>query len=245
MGHLYIMDSTRADCIKPGFGRFRSREKNEECTPACQTLSPLLCAQHIETGPWHRNSIIPRKISIIPPKVSPTSRGKAPKAPSLWRILRRDWRDRTRYRYDIMIGETQRGGEGDSISRRIRGQEKVKNVGRISKTVRNTSMVLHHLLQVMQDSKVKGKLTRMVIERRGKPKLVMNIELSKDGDPRQGIEEQNVLHFGSQIAKEFTIIRGVRGEINSTDKFSKRMTCKSKPDGEKLERFKSVSIRAC
>ena len=40
-------------------------------------------------------------------------------------------------------------------------------------------------------------------------------------------------------------MRGVGGERNNTDKFSKRMTCKLKPDGEKLERFKSVSIRAC
>ena len=40
--------------------------------------------------------IIPRKISIIPPQVSPTNRGKTPKAPSLWRILKRDWRDWTK-----------------------------------------------------------------------------------------------------------------------------------------------------
>ena len=44
--------------------------------------------------------IIPRKIIIIIiiiikiiKLVSPTSRGKTPKAPLLWRILRKDWRD--------------------------------------------------------------------------------------------------------------------------------------------------------
>ena len=65
--------------------------------------------------------IIPRTMSIIPPLVPPTSRGKTQKAPPLWRILRRNWRDRTRYRYEIVIGGTQQRRKGDSISRRIRG----------------------------------------------------------------------------------------------------------------------------
>ena len=69
-----------------------------------------------------------------------------PKAPLLWRILWRNWRDRTRYRYEIVIRGTQRRGKSDSISRRIRGYEKVKNVERISKTIRNTSRVFHELL---------------------------------------------------------------------------------------------------
>ena len=34
----------------------------------------------------------------------------------------------------------------------------------------------------MKDSKVKGKFTRMVCEGRGKPKLVVNVEVSKNGD---------------------------------------------------------------
>ncbi|MPC98291.1 hypothetical protein E2C01_093655 [Portunus trituberculatus] len=48
----------------------------------------------------------------------------------------------------------------------------------------------------MDDSKVEGYFTRMVSEERGKPKLVVNIEISKDGDLRERIEGQNVLHFG-------------------------------------------------
>ena len=65
--------------------------------------------------------IIPGKISIIPPQVSPASRGKMPKAPMLWRILRRNWSDRTRCIYETVIGGTQRKRKGDSISRRVRG----------------------------------------------------------------------------------------------------------------------------
>ncbi|MPC62968.1 hypothetical protein E2C01_057060 [Portunus trituberculatus] len=34
----------------------------------------------------------------------------------------------------------------------------------------------------MEDSKVEGYFTRMVSEGRGKPKLVVNIEIFKDGD---------------------------------------------------------------
>ena len=40
---------------------------------------------------------------------------------------------------------------GNNISRRIRGKKKIKNIGRISKMVRNTSRVL---LWVMKDGKV-------------------------------------------------------------------------------------------
>ncbi|MPC98892.1 hypothetical protein E2C01_094278 [Portunus trituberculatus] len=80
--------------------------------------------------------IIPRKISIIPPQVPPPGISKMPDAPPLWEILRRDWKDRTRNKNEI----------GDSISRRIRGEEEIKNVGRVSKTVRDTSRVLHQLL---------------------------------------------------------------------------------------------------
>ena len=43
---------------------------------------------------------------------------------------------------------------------------KIENVGRISKTVRNISRVLHQLLKVMKDSKVEGYFTRMVGEGR-------------------------------------------------------------------------------
>ncbi|MPC34340.1 hypothetical protein E2C01_027725 [Portunus trituberculatus] len=82
--------------------------------------------------------IFPGKITIIPPQVLPAGRGKTPEAPSLWGILWRDWRNRTRYRNEIVIGGAQQRGKGDNISRRIRGEEEIKNVGRVSKTVRNT-----------------------------------------------------------------------------------------------------------
>ncbi|MPC27855.1 hypothetical protein E2C01_021042 [Portunus trituberculatus] len=49
----------------------------------------------------------------------------------------------------------------------------------------------------IRDSKVEGKFTRMVSEGRGRPKLVVNIEISKDGDLHERIQGQNVLHFES------------------------------------------------
>ena len=49
-----------------------------------------------------------------------------------------------------------------------------------------------------------------------------------------------MLHFGSSKVKEFTIVRGVRGEINNTDKFGKRVTSKLTPDGGKFGTVKSV-----
>ncbi|MPC69457.1 hypothetical protein E2C01_063682 [Portunus trituberculatus] len=45
-----------------------------------------------------------------------------------------------------------------------------------------------------EEKKKKGLL---VSEGRGKPKLVVNTEISKDGDLCERVEEQNVLHFES------------------------------------------------
>ncbi|MPC50787.1 hypothetical protein E2C01_044621 [Portunus trituberculatus] len=47
--------------------------------------------------------IIPGKISIIPPQVPQAGKGK-----TLWGILWRAWRYRTRYRNEIVIGGAQR-----------------------------------------------------------------------------------------------------------------------------------------
>ncbi len=43
-----------------------------------------------------------------------------------------------------------------------------------------------------------------------------------------------MLHFRSQVLEEFYIIEGVRGEINCTEKNSRRMTVYSKPGGRKF-----------
>ncbi|MPC51015.1 hypothetical protein E2C01_044851 [Portunus trituberculatus] len=51
--------------------------------------------------------LIPGKISIVSPQVLPTGRGKTPEAPLLREILGKDWRNRTRYRNEIVIGGTQ------------------------------------------------------------------------------------------------------------------------------------------
>ncbi|MPC24150.1 hypothetical protein E2C01_017225 [Portunus trituberculatus] len=55
----------------------------------CYTFSTQRWVSDTETV------IIPGKISIIAPQVLPTSRGKMPKVPQPWQILRRDWRNRT------------------------------------------------------------------------------------------------------------------------------------------------------
>ncbi|MPC31626.1 hypothetical protein E2C01_024921 [Portunus trituberculatus] len=44
--------------------------------------------------------IIPGKISIVPPKVPKIGRGETPEAPPLCEILRENWRNRTRCRYE-------------------------------------------------------------------------------------------------------------------------------------------------
>ena len=51
-----------------------------------------------------------------------------------------------------------------------------------------------------------------------------------------------MLQFGSSLVKIFILVRGVRGEVDGTHKF--RLTCESKPDDEKLGRFRSMSMRA-
>ncbi|MPC38134.1 hypothetical protein E2C01_031638 [Portunus trituberculatus] len=58
-------------------------------------------------------------------------RGKTPEAPPLWGILSRDWKNRTRYRDEILIGRAQQKRQGFRISR---GEKEIKNVGRVSKT---------------------------------------------------------------------------------------------------------------
>ena len=55
---------------------------------------------------------------------------------------------------------------------------------------------------------------------RRKPKLVVNIEISKDGDLWKRIQRQNVFHFGSKVVKEFTVVSEVMEEVNSTDVLS-------------------------
>ncbi|MPC38376.1 hypothetical protein E2C01_031882 [Portunus trituberculatus] len=75
--------------------------------------------------------IIPGKISKIPPQVPPTGRGKMPEVPLLLGVLRRDWRNRPRYRNEIVIGGPQQRRYGNGISRMIRGKEEIKNVGRV------------------------------------------------------------------------------------------------------------------
>lgn len=39
---------------------------------------------------------------------SPASRGKMPEAPLLWEILRGDWKNRTKYQYEVVNGGVQR-----------------------------------------------------------------------------------------------------------------------------------------
>ena len=60
----------------------------------------------------------------------------------------------------------------------------------------------------------------MVSEERGKLKPVVNIKIFKDGEIDEGIERQSVLHFRSQRVKESTIVKRVKREVDSTDKFS-------------------------
>ncbi|MPC72584.1 hypothetical protein E2C01_066896 [Portunus trituberculatus] len=54
--------------------------------------------------PPHPSSLLFYIIHLQPSlTVPPTGKGKMPEAPLPWKILRRDWRNRIRYRYEIVI----------------------------------------------------------------------------------------------------------------------------------------------
>ena len=59
----------------------------------------------------------------------------------------------------------------------------------------------------------------MVSEGRGKQKLVVNTEIFKDGNLCEDIKRQCTL-LSWLIVKEFLTVGGVRGEVDSTGKFS-------------------------
>ncbi|MPC53199.1 hypothetical protein E2C01_047087 [Portunus trituberculatus] len=65
--------------------------------------SPLLCIQHKETDLQHRNSNHSRENQHNTSSGPPTGRGKMPEAPPPWGILKREWKNRTRYRNEIVI----------------------------------------------------------------------------------------------------------------------------------------------
>ena len=110
-----MTDSTRASCVKPGFRKFGSRKRVRYVSLHVRHCYALSTQRRVSVT---EAVILPRKISIISRQVSPTSRGKKPKAPPLWIIPRRNRRDSTRYRYEIVIGVTQRRRKGDSISKK-------------------------------------------------------------------------------------------------------------------------------
>ena len=76
------MDNTRASCVKSGFGRFRSRDRMRNVRFHARHYH-LYYALSTQRRVFVTEAvIIPRKISIIAPQVSPTSRGKMPKGTS-------------------------------------------------------------------------------------------------------------------------------------------------------------------
>ena len=56
----------------------------------------------------------------------------------------------------LHIGESKGGAqprrEDNTISKRIKGEEKIEYVGSLYRTVRNMDRVLHQLLKVMEDT---------------------------------------------------------------------------------------------
>ncbi|MPC31331.1 hypothetical protein E2C01_024617 [Portunus trituberculatus] len=45
---------------------------------------------------------------MVPPQIPPIGRGKTPESPPFWDILRKDWRNRIRYRYEIALAGERR-----------------------------------------------------------------------------------------------------------------------------------------
>lgn len=57
--------------------------------------------------------IIQGKISILPPQVPSAGKGKMPEALPLYGTLKREWKNRIRYRYETVIGGAIRRRQGD------------------------------------------------------------------------------------------------------------------------------------
>ena len=155
--------------------------------------------------------IIPWKIKEVLPEGLPISSSVMPQAPLLRRVRRPYWSDRTGYGNKAVIGGAQWREKTDRVSRRISCEKEVKYIGALSKAVRDSGRVLNKLLQVIEDRKDEGLFTRWISERRGEPKAVVNIEISKYRDFRERRNGKNVFHFRSKIVKEFCIVSRVRG----------------------------------
>ncbi|MPC36767.1 hypothetical protein E2C01_030235 [Portunus trituberculatus] len=125
VGNLSIMYSTRTGCIKPRCRRFRLRKRVRNVRLHARHY--YLCYA-FSTQRWVSDSkTVIRKISIIPPQGLPNGRGKTPEAPLLL------GGGIGEIEQDIEMGLWSK--EPNSISRRIRGKEKIKSVRRISNEV--------------------------------------------------------------------------------------------------------------
>ena len=105
---LSIMDSTRASRVKPRFTSFRIRESVwNVCLHARDNhLRYAFCTKR-----WVSDTeaiVIPWKIRIVPPKVTPLSRGIMPEAPPLRWVQWRNWSNKTGSRNKVVIGGAQR-----------------------------------------------------------------------------------------------------------------------------------------
>ncbi|MPC09806.1 hypothetical protein E2C01_002424 [Portunus trituberculatus] len=83
VGNLSIIYNTRTGWVKPRFKRFRLRKRVRNVRLHARHYHLLYA---FSTKIWVYDTetvIIPGKISIIPPKVPPTGKGKTPKAPPL------------------------------------------------------------------------------------------------------------------------------------------------------------------
>ncbi|MPC63040.1 hypothetical protein E2C01_057131 [Portunus trituberculatus] len=81
-----------------------------------------------------------------------------PEAPLLWGILRRDWRNRTRYRNEIVIGGAQQGRYGAAYAEKLEVRKKSRMLG------------MSRRWSGIRDSKVEGQFTMMVSEGKRKAK---------------------------------------------------------------------------
>ena len=70
-------------------------------------LDPVTSVMHSahRDGSLTQTEIIPGKISIVPPQIPTIGRRKTPEAPPLLGILSIDKRNRTRYKYEMVIRE--------------------------------------------------------------------------------------------------------------------------------------------
>ena len=92
----------------------------------------------------------------------------------------------------------------------------------------------------MEESEVEGLFARLVIERRSKPKLVVNIKIVEISAKGKLVKMYSTME--TKYSKNFRV-RGVRIAINSTEEFCGRVAVNYKRNGRTFRRSLGVDTK--